>query len=350
MSNLHFTNDVAGALIGIVNRLAPDYVIVLTDKNVEPLIANDIAGLNATMMAITPGEEHKNIDTLTNVWRQMTDGRLSRRSLMICIGGGVVTDLGGFAAATFKRGIRSVNVPTTLLAAVDASVGGKTGIDFQGLKNEIGAFHEPTDVVISSKYLSSLPELELLSGEAEMLKHAVIQGRDVVARLVEQPIETIDAEMALELIKQSVSVKQQIVAADPKEAGLRRVLNLGHTAGHALEEMAAESGHPVPHGIAVAHGLAIALIISRLQLGLESGWMHMMVRHIADRYPHIPLKCTDYDRIIELMRHDKKNVLSDHNTLNFSLVAAPGDVRHDCRVTTTTVRDAIDIYRDFIGN
>ena len=272
---------------------------------------------------------------------------VTRRTLVINLGGGMVTDLGGFAAATFKRGVRFINVPTTLLGAVDAAVGGKTGFNYNGLKNEIGTFAPASDVIISTRFLDTLPVEEMKSGYAEVVKHAMLSDRGELLRLVEHDFNApIDHENLLERLRRSVQVKVDIVARDPNEQGERKALNLGHTVGHAFEALAMRRGAPVPHGYAVAWGLVAEAILSHLLLRFPSQDVHLLGYFVRDNYRGFPFTCDDYDELLELMRHDKK---SRNGEITCTLLTSIGDYRIDQAVTPDDVTAALDILRDHLG-
>ena len=253
-----------------------------------------------------------------------------------------MTDLGGFAAATFKRGIRFVHVPTTLLSMVDAAVGGKTGINFNGLKNEVGAFCNAAAVVVCTDFLRSLDAGNLCSGYAEMLKHALLENSSMLAdHLRFDPFEPDYVELQ-RLVRLSIQTKQRIVEADPREQGIRKALNLGHTVGHAFESLALER-KPVLHGYAVAWGMACELYLSALTQGFDTTTLHSVVHFIRAHYGRPDFSCDDYERLYDLMRHDKKNVGS---TICFTLLGGVGDVRLDCHVTREQVFDSFDFLRE----
>lgn len=347
MQQLIFTNEVAPAVDRLVADTAPDRVFAVCDTNTEP-IARRVVPAGATFIAIQPGDSHKTLETLSSVWAALSGGGATRRSLLISVGGGMVTDLGGFAAATFKRGMRFINVPTSLLGAVDAAVGGKTGINFMHFKNEIGAFCEADAVVISTRCFASLPDAELRSGFAEMLKHGLISGPEAYNRLMAFNIVGADLDTLLPLLQESVEVKRRIVAEDPREQGLRRALNLGHTVGHAFESLALERETPVAHGFAVAHGLLVEMVISHLEEGFPSSELYRFAAMLREAYSPAPaLTCDDYPRILELMSHDKKNRTAGE--LNFTLLAAPGKVLINRTVAPATVGTALDLYRDLMA-
>ncbi len=348
---LIFTNSVAEAIDGWVAEAKPTKLFVVADSNTAslclPLVVDKSKALAEARVIVVPaGEEHKNIESLAYIWSELCNGGATRSAAVVNLGGGVVTDMGGFAAATFKRGIRFINVPTTLLAAVDAAVGGKTGIDFNGFKNEIGAFCNADAVVISTLFFDTLPPSERLSGFAEMIKHSLIAGGDAYRRLTSGWGMAVDSDGFLGLLKESVLVKKGVVEQDPTEKGLRKALNLGHTAGHAFESWALEQGKPVPHGYAVAWGLVVDMVLSHLRLGFPSDVLRGITAFIEENYGRIAIDCGDYDSLIEIMRHDKKN--AGDGTISFTLLKAPGEVDVNCTATPQEIAAALDIFRDLM--
>lgn len=254
----------------------------------------------------------------------------------------MVTDIGGFAAATFKRGINFVNVPTTLLAMVDASVGGKTGINFGGLKNEIGAFAFPQTVIVDTQWLETLDHENLLSGYAEMLKHGLITERKLLPTLLNFDTATFNLHQLSDMLKVSVAIKEQIVEQDPHEQGIRKALNFGHTFGHAFEEWAM-TRHPILHGYAVAYGMVCELYLSAIKQGFPQTIMRQTVNFIRNNYGTLPITCDDYDALISLMIHDKKNA---GNNINFSLLHDLGSVVINRTATEEEIKDALDFLRE----
>lgn len=343
---LIFTNDVATHLRALVEEMSPSSVHIITDSNVA---AQVLPSLSLPWPAITvpPGDDSKNISSLSHIWERLIEAGATRKSLVINIGGGVVTDMGGFAAATFKRGVRFINVPTTLLSAVDAAVGGKTGINFAGFKNEIGAFAPADAVIISTACFGSLPSSELLSGYAEMVKHGLLSSPATYTSLIDRDIlSTSPAEM-LHLLEESVRVKERIVTEDPFEKGLRRALNLGHTVGHAFESLAMERNRPVPHGYAVAWGILVEIIISHMSEGFPSSGIHTYARFLKENgYGAPAITCDDYDALIAYMTHDKKN--DTPGAINFTLLSSPGIPKIDRTASTEEIRAALDIFRDLM--
>ena len=334
----------------VVAAVGPDRVYVLTDETTgrlcRPLLAAASSLAGATWLSIAPGDEHKTLASLADVWRALSAGGASRRSLLVCLGGGMVTDLGGFAAATFKRGIACVNIPTTLLAMVDAAVGGKTGINLDGLKNEVGAFSSPRAVVIDTEFLRTLDDCNLRSGYAEMLKHGLISSREMLVSLLRFDIASPDYARLQTMVAESIAVKEDVVRRDPHEHGLRKALNLGHTAGHAFESLALARQQPVLHGYAVAWGLVCELYLSHLKAGFPLDELRRTVGYIAARYGRFAFGCDDYDDLLSLMRHDKKNV---GGVINFTLLEQPGQVRLDCTATREEICESFDFFRESLG-
>ena len=349
--DLIFSNDVASQLDALVEKYNPSKLFVLVDANTRELVLPKLATeskavANASVIMIESGDVNKNIESLMHIWSQLIEEGATRKSLMINLGGGVITDIGGFAGATFKRGIRFINVPTTLLSAVDAAVGGKTGINFHGYKNEIGAFCEAEAVIISTCFLMTLSKEELLSGYAEMLKHGLISNADTYNRLLAKDVANIDTEEMLQLLEESVMVKKRVVEEDPTEKGIRRALNLGHTAGHAFESLALQRKSPIPHGYAVVWGLVVELVLSHMQLQFSSNELSRLAGYIYENYGAFNISCNDYQALIEFMRHDKKN--DSANEINFTMLKNIGDIHIDCIATEDDIKTALDIYRDFM--
>ncbi len=349
MQQVVYTNDVAAALTSAVQAKQYNRTFVLVDENTGAKVLPRVmcpALEDATVITIPAGDTHKTLDTLASVWQQLQQGGATRHSLLINLGGGVVTDLGGMAASTFKRGIDFVNCPTTLLSAVDAAVGGKTGINFGGFKNELGVFNEASTVVISTCFMDTLPAEELKSGYAEMIKHGMLDSHDEFDRLLAYDIEHASLDALLSLLEASVKVKQRIVEIDPHEKGLRRALNLGHTVGHAFESMAMHQGKPIPHGYAVAWGLVAETVLSHMKMKFASSDLHRLATYVRDNYGAFHITCDDYPALLDYMHHDKKSV---HGEINCSLLRACGDVETGITVTDDDMSAALDIYRDLMG-
>lgn len=351
---LIFTNHPGEELDRLVGVMKPSSVFVVTDNNVDGCVMPMLSVMSkvvndAPKIVCQAGDVNKNIDSLSAIWCQLCENGASRSSLVVNVGGGMVTDMGGFAAATFKRGVKFINMPTTLLAAVDASVGGKTGINFNGFKNEVGAFAEAGTSVISTLFFDTLSDKELMSGYAEMLKHALLKDRKAFASLLAYSIveSGVEHSRLLGLIKESVEVKRRIVEEDFREQGLRKALNFGHTVGHAFESLAMRRSNPVPHGYAVAWGLVVELVLSHMMLGFPSDLLNNFAAYVRANYSAFVIDCKDYPALLELMSHDKKNASPDR--INFTLLSDVGAVRTDCCVGADDIKNALDIYRDLMG-
>ena len=345
--NVIISQDLEQSLTQALERQSFDRLFVLTDTTTHRLCRPLLAGMKcldgAVDIVVKPTDEHKNIESLVSVWTALQQGGATRHSLMVNLGGGMVTDLGGFAASTFKRGLRFINIPTTLLAMVDAAVGGKTGVNFNALKNEIGVFNEAAIVVIDTDFLRTLDKRNMLSGYAEMLKHALLHDEAMWAEHLKMDFNDINYAQLQKLVEQSIEVKRHIVSIDPHEKGLRKALNLGHTVGHALESFAMETGRPVLHGYAVAWGLVGELYLSAVLQHFPQDKMRQTVRFIREHYEAINFTCNDYDRLFELMKHDKKNVGGE---INFTLLSDVGEIRLDNHASCELIGDMFDFLRE----
>lgn len=315
-------------------------IFILTDENVAPFWLPEVAYWldcgNAVEILLKSGEKHKNLTTVQRIWKTLMKHHADRNALLINLGGGVITDLGGFAASTYKRGIKFVNIPTTLLAMVDAAIGGKTGFDFGGGKNQIGTFAEAEDVLIEPDFLVTLPQRELLSGLAEMLKYGFVAD----SKLLE-----INLENYHNYILPACQIKRDIVAKDPQEKDLRKVLNFGHTLGHAIESHCLTTDFPLLHGEAVALGMAAALWLSVKQCGLDERVLQDYEKQLPMLFSEavIPLSETDVEPILAYLVHDKKN---KGEKQQFVLLEAPEkplwDVEVDMELVEQTMKYLIN--------
>lgn len=334
-------------LVNAIAECEHDKIFILTDQTTHdmclPKLQNFLCLKGAQSIVIKAGDTNKTLDSLAEVWTALSQGGATRHSLMINLGGGMVTDLGGFAASTFKRGIDFINIPTTLLAMVDASVGGKTGINFGGLKNEIGVFSDSKFVIINTQFLDTLDHDNICSGYAEMLKHGLISDNKHWAELVGFNLAQPDLAQLQRMVAESIKVKERIVTEDPHEHGIRKALNLGHTVGHALESFAMKYGRPVLHGYAVAYGMVCELYLSARKTDFPTDKMHQTVRFILDHYGRLPYTCDDYPELLELMRHDKKNT---SGIINFTLLGGIGDIRINQTATKEEIEEALDFLRE----
>lgn len=344
---LLFTDKPGEALSQMLSELSYDRLFILMDDRSQeyalPLISDCIAPISRHMITIESGDTQKTLAATAHVWQELSDNQASRKSLLVNLGGGMVTDLGGFAASTFKRGIRFFNIPTTLLGAVDAAVGGKTGINFNGLKNEIGVFNPADAVIVSTEFYRTLPREELLSGYAEMIKHSLIDREEEFRKLLQYDLAQADTDQLLRLLQQSVKVKERIVETDPQEQGIRKALNLGHTVGHAFESFSHRRGEPIPHGYAVAWGLVCELLLSHLLLQFPTSVIHDLTAFVSEHYGAFRFTCADYEALYELMTHDKKN---ESGQILFTLLSRIGVPEINRTVEKENIFVAFDLFRD----
>ena len=343
-----FSKNLQEELTMAIAECHHDKIFVLTDETTAvccwPVIQSYLCLKKARLITIPATDSHKDLDSLAQVWTALGKGGATRHSLLINLGGGMVTDLGGFAASTFKRGINFINIPTTLLAMVDASVGGKTGINYNGLKNEIGVFNESRFVILDTCFLRTLDTENLLSGYAEMLKHSLIANEKMWAEHLNFSMEKdMESDEFAILLRQSVELKERIVTEDPKEKGIRKALNVGHTIGHAFESFSIQTHRPILHGYAVAYGIICELYLSVVKTGFPTDKMRQTVRFIREHYGSFPITCDDYDTLIELMTHDKKNT---SGIINFTLLGGIGDIRINQSATKEEIKEALDFYRE----
>lgn len=317
--------------------------VIITDDNVfdlwiENLISSTEELHDAEIIELPAGENQKTIEICNQVWETLSDYKIGREGLIINFGGGVITDMGGFIASTFKRGLNFINIPTTLLSQVDASVGGKTGIDLGPLKNQIGVFSHPKHVLIDYKYLTTLPHIELKSGFAEMLKHGLIASEKHWDNLIQ--ISEINADKVSPFIYESVQIKHQIVTADPKEKNERKSLNFGHTIGHAFEGFLLKKGSPAPHGFAVAWGMTIE---AQLSHGLDADALKIIKSFIQNMFAICPISKSSIPELLELMKNDKKN---EKGNINFTLLIHVGKSLINQNIETEELLQVLDDYLD----
>jgi 3-dehydroquinate synthase len=340
------SKNLKSELATAISECEHDKTFILVDEVTKekcwPLLSKQLSMRKAKLITIEATDTHKNIESLAHVWEELGNDGASRHSLLINLGGGMVTDLGGFAASTFKRGINFINIPTTLLAMVDASVGGKTGINFNGLKNEIGVFNDSKFVILDTDFLKTLDGQNICSGYAEMLKHGLISNEKMWAELIKFNIQQPDLEKLQDMLAKSVKVKENVVKKDPHEQGIRKALNLGHTFGHAFESWSLKHS-PILHGYAVAYGMICELYLSAIKTGFPTDKMHQTVQFIRENYGAINITCDDYPELIELMTHDKKN---RNGIINFTLLANIGDIRIDQTATEEEIKEAFDFFRE----
>lgn len=347
LENVIITHDLERDLAQALADIHPDRLFILTDDNTRqaclPVVQSWHCLTDAQPISIPATDDHKGLTSLSTVWHNLSQGGASRHSCLINLGGGMITDLGGFAAATFKRGISFINIPTTLLSMVDASVGGKTGVNFDGLKNEIGVFRDADRVLLSTRFLSTLDTENIRSGYAEMLKHGLLSSTEMWNELINFPLEAPNYSQLQAMVGRSVEVKANIVKADPLEHGLRKALNLGHTIGHAFESWAMQRHTPILHGYAVAFGLIAELYLSTAKCGFPTHLLRQATRYIGDYYGTPAITCKDYPALLELMTHDKKN---QGGRINFTLLGQIGDIRINQYATNEEIEEALDFLRE----
>lgn len=346
-SNICFTKTLDEVLLPFVND--SDKVVIFCDKNTRkhcrPLLLESLPQLaEAPVITIEAGDEVKTLSTVESLWNQMMQLGVTRHSLLINLGGGVVTDLGGFAAATYQRGIRFVNIPTSILAIVDASVGSKTGFNFGGLKNQIGLFAPAACVAIDLRFLATISEGEFYAGWAEMLKHALLTNEKMVVDTIKTNYESLGQQKFLNLLKRNVKVKQHYAANDPHDLGLRHALNLGHTFAHAFEALMVKKGYrPISHGTAVMWGLLCALYLSVVKFNFPKQYLQWLMPLAKNEFAPIAFDCNDYETILALMKNDKKN---EFGKIYFTLLGDLGDVRVKQEVDKEEIFEALDFIRE----
>lgn len=327
------------------NRFSKLFIIVDTnthDHCLPPFMTHLETDLEVEIIEIEAGEVHKNIETCVGVWNALSDLGADRKSLIINLGGGVVTDLGGFVACTFKRGLKYINVPTSLLAMVDASVGGKTGIDLGPLKNQVGVISSGDMVIIDTNFLNTLPQNHLKSGLAEMLKHGLIYDEAYWLEFLDLKDLTLNDLDAL--IHQSVEIKNAIVTEDPNEQGLRKTLNFGHTLGHAIESyfLSEPNKQELLHGEAIAIGMIMEAYISSKLLDLSQDDLKTIKETFLNIFERVNINDIDHEAIIDLLKYDKKN---EHGNINFVLLEKIGTPKIDCLVDNALILEAFKYYK-----
>lgn len=315
----------------LTDEQTSNYCLPVLQPVLDELITYDL-------IEVTSGEENKNIDFCIGIWKMLVDFGADRHALLINLGGGVITDMGGFAASTYKRGIDFIQVPTTLLSQVDASVGGKTGIDLDHIKNIIGTFTSPKAVFVAHEFLTTLPKRQVLSGLAEMLKHGLIADAAYWRELVKSGLQV----PAPELVQQSVAIKNQIVIDDPHERGYRKALNFGHTIGHAVETYSLENGtDPLTHGEAIAIGMICEAWLSTQKGMLSQAELDEIVQVISALYPKFHLDESCHTLLHGLMKKDKKNKGTE---INCTLLTSIGSCTIDNICTEEELCDSIKFY------
>ena len=333
-------------LNNFIEALQPTQLLILVDENTHEhclptLLGNLETEIPFEIIEIEAGEEMKTLETAAQLWEILTEFETDRKALMINLGGGVITDMGGFIASTYKRGIPFINIPTTLLGMGDASIGGKTGIDHQFLKNIIGTFAQPKQIFVFPEFLQTLPFEELRSGFAEMLKHGLITDENHWSDLIS--IKELTPQNIFPFIERSMQIKQNVVEQDFTEQNVRKTLNFGHTIGHALESLFLLKGKPIMHGEAVALGMICETRISFLQDLISEETSNAIVSNIQKYYPHLDISEFSVEEIVNLMKNDKKNSAGN---INFSLVTGIGTSIFNCSVSLEDIENSLLYYQN----
>ena len=341
--HIKVTHNPGGELQSFLASKNYSTVFLLTDENTHrhcyPIIQHELPYHHP--ITVKAGEEFKTIETCVEIWQQLTEAGADRHSVVIVLGGGVLGDMGGFCAATFKRGIDFILMPTTLLAQVDASIGGKLGIDFNFYKNQIGVFCEPTLTLVSSVFLETLPERELRSGFAEVIKHALISGKDNWKKLISVAFKK---QNWLDVITSSVAFTYSVVQQDPKEKGLRKILNAGHTIGHAIESFMLKNNHSILHGEAVAAGLVCEAFIGYTKNKLQENELRKITEPIIQLFGKISFNDVDEKEIAALCVQDKKNL---GNSILAVLPEGIGNAVWDQKISESEIENALAFYRNY---
>lgn len=344
--SVYFDNDLSELKSFLDNSTYSKYFF-LTDLNTSehcmPVIGKYLPHLeNYDIIEVDPGEENKNIDYCIGVWHMLLDFGADRNSLLINLGGGVVTDMGGFAASTYKRGIDFVQIPTTLLSQVDASVGGKTGIDLGSVKNIVGTFTQPKAVFINTGFLETLDKKQLISGFAEVVKHGLIADKAYYKVLKIADPTNLDPA----IIYQSVEIKNQVVTTDPYEKGLRKTLNFGHTIGHAIETYSLKSdNNPLLHGEAIAMGMICEGYLSYKYNTLTEAELQDLITFIRSVFPDYSFSQAIYPEVIDYMKNDKKNA---DGQIGFALLAEIGKCDYNFYLPENQIADSLDFYNKLV--
>jgi len=338
-------NDDFSQLNDFLDSKSFSKIFILVDENTHEyclpvLLGNLETDLAFEILEIEPGEEMKNIQTANQLWEILTEMQADRKALVINLGGGVITDMGGFVASTYKRGVQFINIPTTLLSMCDASIGGKTGIDLMHYKNMVGTFTFPEQIFVYPKFLETLPYKELRSGFAEMLKHGLIADEKHWENLIH--ISKLDFEAVIPHISTSMEIKQNVVQQDFQEKNIRKTLNFGHTIGHAIESLCLNQGNPILHGEAVAMGMITETHLSFLEGLISEETCNIVIENIQKYYPYLDISDFKNDEIFELLINDKKNTDSK---INFSLISGIGSCTFDYQCSKKNISSSLDFYR-----
>ncbi|WP_372932637.1 3-dehydroquinate synthase [Mariniphaga sediminis] len=345
-SKIIYTTSPENELNQWIDKYEKGKVFIATEENVAqlwmPQFNSFLDKHFIRKVVVTSGEKNKKLNSVAEIWEFLSKNGADRKSLLINLGGGMLTDLAGFAASTFKRGIDFLNIPTTLLSQVDASVGGKTGINFNGLKNEIGTFKEPVAVIINSRFLQTIDPENFLSGFAEMIKHGLIKSPAHLEELENFNLKKIDYQNLQEIIRHSVEVKEYFVGHDPTEKNIRKALNFGHTVGHAFESFGMGQKNQALHGYNVAWGMIVELYLSVKECGLNEKECTKITNWLLSIYGKMNIEKDDFERLYELMTHDKKN---EAGRINFTLLPEIGRIEINQHCNKELIFDALEYFR-----
>ncbi|MGN7707791.1 3-dehydroquinate synthase [Chryseobacterium sp. 22543] len=338
-------NDNFSQLNGFLHGKSFSKIFILVDENTHEyclpiLLGNMETDLGFEILEIEAGEEMKNIQTANQLWEILTEMQADRKALVINLGGGVITDMGGFVASTYKRGIQFINIPTTLLSMCDASIGGKTGIDLMHYKNMVGTFAFPEQIFIFPKFLETLPFKELRSGFAEMLKHGLIADKNHWDQLIK--VRKLEVETVIPHIQTSMKIKQDVVDKDFHEQNIRKTLNFGHTIGHAVESLCLQQGNPILHGEAVAMGMIAETHLAYLENLISETDANMVIENVQRYYPYLDINDFKDEDITALLLNDKKNTDSK---INFSLLSGIGSCTYDHQCRQENILKSLSFYR-----
>ena len=340
------TRDIENELGKILSRYPEDKRFLVTEENCDIFcrtIISQTPGFESIKKVVIPaGEENKKLSSVEKIWLFLSQNGADRKSLVVNLGGGMLTDLGSFAASTIKRGMDFVNIPTTLLAQVDASVGGKTGFNFNGLKNEIGVINQPLSVLIDTRFLQTIDQPNFISGYAEMIKHGLINSPDHLKEVRNFNLQNPDLESLRGIIARSVAIKDSFVFRDPNERNVRKALNFGHTIGHAFESIALESPNPILHGYAVAYGMIAELYLSHKVCNLPLTVIAELSNWLIDVYGKYEIHESQFEALYKLMTHDKKN---EGTRVNFTLIPAIGEVAINQNCDKSLIFEALDYFK-----
>ncbi len=344
--DIFLTNQNSLLINKFISKNKYSKVFILVDSNTKKyclrlFLEKHLNGIKIELVTIKHGEQNKNTRNLYLAWIKISKLGGDRRSLLINLGGGLVSDLGGFVASTYNRGIDFINIPTTLLSMVDASIGGKVGINIQKLKNQVGLFNHPRFILIDTSFLETLPKREIKSGYAEMLKHGIIFDTKYFETL--SKLKNIDSNFNIEHINCSIKIKNKIVNKDPKETNLRKILNFGHTLGHAIEThfLSKKKSKRLLHGEAISIGMILESYISHKILKMPFAQCQNIKKTINDKFKKITINREDSKSIIKLIKFDKKN---SGGKVFFVLLNEIGKCETDIEVPKKTIIESIDFY------